>query len=70
VAWCRAADDFTAIRARMDELRRERSQARFEKGMPSGDGRTINAPMTYGGRRRVEELIKAVRARRAQERRQ
>ena len=54
----------------MDELRRERSQARFEKGMPSGDGRTINAPMTYGGRRRVEELIKAVRARRAQERRQ
>jgi len=52
----------------MDELRRERNEAGVEKLMPSGDGRTINAQMTGDGRR-VEELIKAVRARRTQGRR-
>ena len=31
----RAADDFTTIRARMEELRREREQAEAEKLMPS-----------------------------------
>jgi hypothetical protein len=69
VAWCRAADDFAAIRARMDELRRQRNEAGVERIMPSADGRTINVQMTED-RRRVEELIKAVRARRTQERRQ
>lgn len=38
----RAADDFGVIRARMEELRRERAQAVAE-----GEGRSVTGPTPY-----------------------
>ena len=43
----RAADDFATIRARMDELRRER-----EAGIPDPDGRSAKPPADSDAERR------------------
>ena len=37
----RAADDFASIRARMEELRRERAQSLKEPREPDGSGRSL-----------------------------
>ena len=48
MARIRAADDFVAIRARMEELARERAGAQLEKDRPSA-----TAPRPYPGRDRM-----------------
>jgi hypothetical protein len=48
----RAADDFATIRARMEELRREREGHRLPRATCSGT-RRCTAPEAYAGRRRT-----------------